>query len=151
MATSGRGQATNLSVLQLILGGAAYTAPDECWAALFSNLGATPPNDQSVTNSGVELATGTSPGYARAEVSDTNAAAAWSATTADTTGQWKTNADQIAFDVATAQWQPAVGYGLFDAETAGILLYWGTFDSATTVGGGATASFGVGALRVTEA
>ena len=37
------------------------------------------------------------------------------------------------------------------AATVGTLLYWGTFGSASTVGAGATASFAIGALKVTEA
>jgi len=142
MATSGRGSATNLSILQYVLGRAAYTAPAGAYAALFSTT-ATADNGTFVELTGA--------GYARATIDATNAAAAWSATTTDATGTWKTNAAQITFPTASAGWLPATGYGIYDAQTTGVLLYWGTFGSATTVGAGATASFAAGALKVTEA
>jgi hypothetical protein len=142
MATSGRGSATDLSVLQFILGKAAYTAPVGAYAALFSTT-ATADNGTFT-----EL---TGSGYARATIDAANASAAWSATTTDATGVWKTNANQITFPTASAGWAPATGYGIYDQSSAGILLYWGTFGSSTTVGSGATASFAAGALKVTEA
>jgi hypothetical protein len=141
-ATSGRGTATDLSILQFVLGKAAYTAPAGCYAALFS---ATPTADNGTFT---ELA---GSGYTRATVDAANAAAAWSATTTDSTGVWKTNANTISFPAATAGWSAATGFGLYDSATVGILLYWGTFASATTVGSGATASFAAGALKITEA
>src|SRR5262252_5474812 len=115
MATSGRGAATDSSILQYVLGKAAYTAPAGCYAALFSTT-ATADNGTFTELSGS--------GYARATIDAANASAAWS---------------------------PAAGYGIYDSASGGILLYWGTFGSATTVGSGATASFAAGALKVTEA
>src|SRR5215472_5594929 len=121
MATSGRGTTTDTSILQFVLGKATFTAP-------------------------------TGGAYARAAVgAGTNLPADWSATTTDATGVWKTNAAAITFPTASAGWTAATGYGLYDASSAGTLLYWGTFGSATTVGSGATASFAAGALKVTEA
>lgn len=142
MATSGRGTATDSSILQFVLGKATYTAPVGAYAALFS---ATPTADNGTFT---ELTGGS---YARATIDAANAAAAWSATTTDATGVWKTNANAITFPTATAGWTAATGFGIYDASTAGTLLYWGTFGSATTVGSGATASFAAGALKVTEA
>jgi hypothetical protein len=145
LATSGRGTATDSSILQFVLGKAAYTAPVGAYAALFS---ATPTADNGTFT---ELVTGTSPGYTRATIDAANAAAAWSATTTDATGVWKTNANAVTFPTATGGWLAATGFGIYDAATVGTLLYWGTFGSATTVGSGATASFSAGSLRVTEA
>jgi len=142
MATSGRGATTDSNILQFVLGKAAYTAPAGCYAALFSTT-ATADNGTFT-----EL---TGSGYTRATIDAANAAAAWSAPTTDATGVWKTNAAQISFPTASAGWTAATGYGIYDASSAGILLYWGTFGSATTVGSGATASFAAGALKVTEA
>jgi hypothetical protein len=142
MATSGRGTATDSSILQFVLGKAAYTAPAGCYAALFS---ATPTADNGTFT---ELS---GSGYARATIDAANAAAAWSATTTDATGVWKTNANVINFPTATAGWTAATGFGIYDAAATGTLLYWGTFGSASTVGNGATASFAAGALKVTEA
>ena len=142
MATSGRGTATDSSILQFVLGKAAYTAPAGCYAALFS---ATPTADNGTFT---EL---TGNAYARATIDAANAAAAWSATTTDATGVWKTNAAAINFPTATPSgWTAATGYGIYDASTTGTLLYWGTFGSASTVGAGASASFAIGALKVTE-
>jgi hypothetical protein len=142
MATSGRGITTDQNVLQFILGKAAYTAPAGCYAALFSSTGT---NDQGPFT---EL---TGNGYARATIDAANAAAAWGVVTQDATGAWKRNAAQITFPTASAGWAAATGYGIYDAVTAGTLLYWGTFGSATTVGSGATASFAANALTITEA
>lgn len=143
-ATSGRGTATDSSILQFVLGKAAYTAPAGAYAALFS---ATPTADNGTFT---ELVTGSSPGYTRATIDAANAAAAWSATTTDATGVWKTNAAAITFPTATGGWLAATGFGIYDASTTGTLLYWGTFASASTVGSGATASFAIGSLKVTE-
>jgi hypothetical protein len=145
MATSGRGNPTNNSILQFVLGKAAYTAPPGCYAALFS---ATPTNDAGTFT---ELVTGTSPGYTRATIDAANASAAWGASTQDATGAWKRNANAITFPTATGTWLAATGYGIYDASTVGVLLYWGTFGSPTTVGSGATASFAANALTITEA
>ena len=145
MATSGRGTATDSSILQFVLGKAAYTAPQGCYAALFS---ATPTADNGTFT---ELS---GSGYARATIDASNAAAAWSATTTDATGVWKTNANVINFPTASAGWTAATGFGIYDSANSGgsnVLLYWGTFGSASTVGSGATASFAAGALKVTEA
>jgi hypothetical protein len=144
MATSGRGITTDANIINLILGAAAYAAPAGCYAALFSAVGTA---DYPLT-AFTEL---TGSGYTRATVSTTNASTAWTAAVNDATGSWKQNNVQISFPTATAGWSPATGYGIYDAATAGTLLYWGTFGSATTVGSGATASFAVNALKITEA
>src|SRR5437660_12258362 len=83
LATSGRGTATDSSILQFVLGKAAYTAPAGCYAALFS---ATPTADNGTFT---ELS---GSGYTRATIDSGNAASAWSSTTTDATGVWKTNA-----------------------------------------------------------
>ena len=142
MATSGRGITTDQNILQFVLGKAAYAAPAGCYAALFSTT-ATADNGTFTELSGS--------GYARATIDAANASTAWSAPTNDATGSWKQNAAQISFPTATAGWAPATGYGIYDASTVGTLLYWGTFGSATTVGSGATASFAVNALKISEA
>lgn len=142
MASSGRGTATDSSILQFVLGKAAYTAPAGCYVALFSTT-ATADNGSFTELSGS--------GYARATIDAANASTAWSATTTDSTGVWKTNANTVSYAQATANWTAATGFGIYDASTVGTLLYWGTFAGATTVGNGATASFASSALKVTEA
>jgi hypothetical protein len=143
MASSGRSQATNTSILNFILGKAAYTAPAGAYVALFS---ATPTNDQGPWT---ELTGGN---YARAPIgAGTNLPADWTSLASDATGTHKTNTAAITFPTASAGWTAATGYGIYDSSSAGTLLYWGTFGSATTVGSGATASFAAQALVVTEA
>ena len=144
MSTSGRGTATDSSILQFVLGKAAYTAPAGCYFALLS---ATPTADNGTFT---ELSGNA---YARAAMTGaaTNAASDWSATTTDATGVWKTNANAAAFPTATPSgWTAASGFGIYDASTVGTLLYWGTFGSPTTVGAGATASFATGSVKITE-
>lgn len=41
------------------------------------------------------------------------------------------NSGQISFPVATANWGTVVAFGLFDASTAGNLLYWNTMTNKT--------------------
>ena len=144
LATSGRSTTWDSNVLQTLLGKAALTAPAGAYAALYS---AVPTADNGTFT---ELTGG---GYARATIDAANAAAAWSATTTDATGVWKTNAAQVSFPAASAGWTAATGFAVCAAATAGVadIIYWGTFASATTVGSGATASFAAGALKITEA
>jgi hypothetical protein len=145
MATSGRGTATDSSILQFVLGKAAYTAPAGCYIGLLS---ATPTADNGTFT---ELVAGTSPGYVRATIDAANASTAWSATTTDATGVWKTNAAAISYPQATGGWLAATGWAIYDTAAGATLLYWGTFASATTVGSGATASFAASAIKITEA
>jgi len=145
MATSGRGTATDSSILQFVLGKAAYTAPAGCYIGLLS---ATPTADNGTFT---ELTSGNSPGYVRATIDAANASAAWSATTTDATGVWKTNANTINYPTATGGWTAATGFAIYDTSGGATILYWGTFGSASTVGNGANASFAAGAIKITEA
>lgn len=154
MATSGKGAPWNINTLGLILGKSAPTAPVGSYVALLS---ATPTADNGTFT---ELAATNA--YARATISASNdgSAATWTANTVDATGCWKTNVAAVAFPTATSTgWAAATGYAIVDTSATAIasaptntgVLYWGTFGSATTVGGGTTASFAIGAVKVTEA
>lgn len=146
MATSGRGTTTDSSILQFVLGKAAYTAPAGCYFALFST---TPTADNG---SFTELSS--IDGYTRAGMTNaaSNGSADWSATTTDATGVWKTNAAVVTFPtVVTLAWVAVTGFGIYSASSAGTLLYWGTFGSPTTLGIGSTASFAIGSVTITEA
>jgi hypothetical protein len=142
LITSGRGTTQDSGILQFLLGGAAMSAPAGAYAALYS---AVPTADNGTFT---ELAGG---GYARATISSSNASSAWSATTTDATGVWKTNSAQISFPQATANWTAASGWGVLDASSAGNIVYWGTFAGPSTVGSGATPSFASGQLKIVEA
>lgn len=57
----------------------------------------------------------------------------------------------ITFPESTASWGTVTHFGIFDASSAGNLLYWGTLTNARVVdAAGITVSFAIGDLDVTE-
>jgi hypothetical protein len=57
----------------------------------------------------------------------------------------------IAFPTATANWGTVSQFGIFDASTAGNLLYWGDLTTSRTINNGdPTPTFAIGALVITE-
>lgn len=102
-----------LEILDHVLGNAAYTAPATVYVGLFTVA----PTD---SGGGTECSAGN---YARKDV--TNNATNWPAAS----GGLKQNGTPINFVQANADWappgSPVVAFGLFDAPTAGNLLYWG--------------------------
>lgn len=91
------------------------------------------------TTTGSELPIGTG-GYARVAITSSFA-------TAPSAGSIS-NSAIIQFPTATADWNPVVAFGIFTAATAGTLLRYGTVTK--TIQNGDTASFGIGALTLTE-
>lgn len=122
-------------VLDLILGGVAFSSPATVYVALFT----TTPSD---AGGGVEVSGGS---YAR--VSKVNNSTNWPAAS----GGAKSNGTEIAFPTATANWGTVVAFGIFDAASGGNLLYWGPISPSKSVPSGATARFPVGDLDITEA
>lgn len=105
-----------------------------CWIGLFTTV----PSDSSA---GVEVLTTGGTAYAR----KATVAADWTLT-----GGQVTNATEIAFTAVGAAYAgPVVGWGVFDAVTAGNLLYWGDTTS-TALSIGDIARFAPGAIIVTE-
>jgi hypothetical protein len=62
----------------------------------------------------------------------------------------KSNGTAITFPTATANWGTVTAFGIFDASSAGNLLYWGTLSASKTVDNGDTASFASSAITITE-
>lgn len=123
------------TVLNLFLGAGAYTPPATLYAALFT----VSPTD---AGGGTEVSGGS---YARVAV--TNNTTNWPAAS----GGSKSNGTQITFPTPTANWGTIVAFGLFDAATAGNLLYWGAISPSKTVNNGDPAPYvAVGALTITE-
>lgn len=60
------------------------------------------------------------------------------------------NTGTVAFPTATAPWGTVVAMGIFDAVSAGNLLYYGNLAVSKIVGNGDTISFAGGALTVSE-
>lgn len=98
-----------LELLDHVLGNAAYAAPANIHVGLFTVA----PTD---AGGGTEVTGGS---YAR--VSVTNNAVNFPAAS----GGLKQNGTAITFPQATADWGTIVAFGLFDAASAGNLLYWG--------------------------
>jgi len=130
----GKSDFLELEVLDHVLGAAAYTAPGTTHIALFTVT----PSD---AGGGTEVTGGS---YARSAV--TNNATNWPAAAAGA----KANGTEIAFVQASANWGTVVAFGIFDAATAGNLLYWGPITPNKAVNSGDTAKFAVGDLDVTE-
>ncbi len=87
--------------------------------------------------------------YARVAVANT--AAAWG--TPATTGAGPSqaaNAAAVTFVTPTASWGTVNQFGVWDALTAGNLLYWGDLTTSQTIASGNTVSFAIGALVVQE-
>jgi hypothetical protein len=121
-------------VLDHIFNATAYTAPTTLYFALFTAA----PSD---SGGGTEVSGGS---YARKAVTPntTNFPSA--------SGGSVSNGAAITFATATASWGVVTHFGIFDASTAGNLLYWGALSASKTVDSGDTVSFAAGALSVSE-
>lgn len=108
----------------------AFTAPATVYAALFTVT----PSD---TGGGTEVTGGS---YARTAI--TFGAPSPSGT--------MSNSADVTFPTATADWGTVVAFGIFDASSAGNLLYWGAVTPNRVVSNGVTAKFSAAALVVTE-
>jgi hypothetical protein len=124
--------------------GVSFTAP----AALYIGLYTAAPTD---AGGGTEVSGGA---YARVALapSTTNWAATNGATTTTNpssgTGGTTSNNSAITFPTATASWGTVTHVGIFDASTAGNLLWWGALTASQVVGSGGTFSFAISALSV---
>jgi hypothetical protein len=123
-----------LKVLDHILGATAYTAPATVYIALFT---ATP----SDSGGGTEVSGGS---YAR--VSVTNNTTNWPNAAAGS----KANGATFTFPTASGSWGTVTQFGIFDASSAGNLLYWGDLTSSQAVASGSTASFASGQITITQ-
>ena len=119
-----------------------YSQPSTLYVGLFS---ATPSDD----GGGTELTIGAN-NYARASVGSLDAD--WTATVGSgTTPAQVANAAAITFNSPTgSNWAQVSWFGIFDASTAGNLLYWAALTTPKTCAVGDTVSFAIGALVVKE-
>lgn len=130
----GKSDFLELELLDHVLGNAAYSAPATVYVSLYT---ATPGD----AGGGTEVSAG---GYGRVAV--TNNATNWPAAAAGA----KSNGTDIEFAEATADWGEIQAFGIFDAVTAGNLMYWGPVSPFKTVLNGDTAKFPVGDIDITE-
>lgn len=135
------------AILNHILGGStggeAYTAPANVFIALFTDSNTAAQRDAGTVT---EVST-SGTGYGRVSVANTTAQ--WAHVTAAATNT-KTNANAINFNAATTSWGTITAFGIYDATTAGNLLFWGDLSASKLVGAGDTVSFAAGAITVTE-
>lgn len=122
-------------ILDWISGSAMPAAPTTVYVALST---AAPGEDGSIT----EPATGD--GYARQAV--TFGASAQSADAATIA-----NSAAVGFGPATSSWGSVTHFAVFDAATGGNMLRHAALTSSVTVASGDSATFGVGALIISQA
>jgi hypothetical protein len=118
-------------VNELLVGKTAFTLPT-AYVALYTAA----PSD---AGGGTEVTGGS---YARKSTAGTD----WNASSAGSIS----NANAITFATASASWGTVTHFGVFDAASAGNLLFWAALTASKTVGSGDTASFAAGALVHTE-
>lgn len=58
------------------------------------------------------------------------------------------NSGALTFTQATADWGTVVGFGIFDASSAGNLMVYSPLDASKAIQNGDTASFAIGALVI---
>jgi hypothetical protein len=123
------------AILDHVLGSVDYTPATDIYVALFTAA----PTD---AGGGTEVS-----GNDYARVQMTNNQTNWP----DASGGAKANGTAVTFPPANGgNWGTVVAFGLFDAVTAGNLLYWGLVTPNKAVNDGDTASFAVGDIDVTE-
>lgn len=105
------------------------------WVGLFTGA----PSDSAA---GTEVSGGS---YARAAVVRTGAG--WNA--AIGTLALTDNTGVVTFVTATGNWGTITHFGIFDAATAGNLLYWADLPTSKVINNGDTGSFAAGAIDVT--
>jgi hypothetical protein len=99
-------------LLDHVLKNTAYTPPEKVYLALFTS-------DPTDAGTGTEVSGGA---YTRQEIAFGAASSGTSSTTAD-----------IAFPVATANWGNVTHIGIYDAATAGNLLFHGPLEIVDTI------------------
>jgi hypothetical protein len=133
---SGKSDYLEVALLNHLFGSVAYSVPGTYHFALFTSA----PND---AGGGTEVNT-SSTGYSRVAVTNntTNFPTISSGS--------KANGTAIQFGTASAGWGSVVAFGIYDAASAGNLLFWGDLTTARTVLLGDQPRFAAGALTITE-
>lgn len=126
------------AVLNWVKGATFPAAPATEFVALFTAA----PSD---TGGGTEVIGGA---YGRAAITSTTG---WSAITDNAGSSRISNSGAITFATPTANWGAVTHFGVFDAVTAGNLLYWAALGTSRTINNGDTApSFAAGTLTIDE-
>jgi hypothetical protein len=121
-------------IIDHILRATSYTAPATTYVGLLTAA----PND---TGGGTEVTGGS---YARVAV--TSGTGAWNAT-GGTDGTTE-NTSAINFPTPSAGWGTVTHFGVYDASTAGNLLFYAALTTSKTINSGDAVSFAAGALSL---
>lgn len=127
-------------VLDLVLGGGAFTKPATVYVALSTAV-------YSDAATGAAMTEVTGGAYARVAV--TNNATNFPNATGTAPTQ-KQNAVAITFPTATAAWGTVTSFYIVDALTGGNALYGGDLATAKAVANGDTATFAANSITITE-
>lgn len=140
-AAGGKASTASNGLLQHTFRTTSYTAPSNVYVGLMSVCPTT-------GNNGTELSGN---GYTRS-AAIAKGDASWTYTAATFIGASTiTNAAAVSFPAAVTSAWTVNCFGVYDASSAGNLLYWGPVTGApVTVSVGATASFAIGQLSITE-
>lgn len=127
-------------ILDLVLGGVAFTPPANVYVALSTTAYA----DSKTGASMNEVSAAGGSGYARVPL--VNNTGSWPAAS----GGSKSNGVAITFPTAATAWGTVLSFYICDAASGGNILYGGDLASSRTVAAGDTASFAAGAMVITE-
>lgn len=130
---AGKSDFLEAAILDVIFGLDTYTSE----ATLYVGLYTANPTD---AGGGTEVAGGS---YARVAVTNDNTE--WSRT-----GNVVENLNSIVFPTASALWGVVTAVGIFNAASAGDLLFWGALTAPKTVESGDTINFAAGQLQFQE-
>jgi hypothetical protein len=131
-------------LIDWLLRGQAFTPPATTYVGLFTAS----PSD---TGGGTEVSGGN---YARPSIASSLANWAGTQSSGSTvassgTGGTTSNNGAVTFNAPSANWGTVVAIGLFDASTAGNLLFFGAQTPNKTINNGdAAPSFAIGALQL---
>lgn len=135
---AGKTDYTENNLLAFIFRGVAFPAPTAIYVGLFT---ATPVD---AGTGGTEVTGGA---YARQQV--TRGTVEWKDPSTATQGETN-NVNAITFPVASANWGTILSAGVFDASTAGNLLYFNTLVASKVVNSGDQFKFNATDFKVTE-
>lgn len=124
-------------ILRGAAGGTAYTQPGHVYVGLLTA------NPGEAGSQASEVSTGGGTAYARQEVT-------YAAPTNNTTGSQVVSSLDVTFPVAGAGWGTVVYFGIFDAVSAGNMLYFEALTTPLTINAGDPVKFSAGQLVTKE-
>lgn len=132
---------TEKIVLDMLLGGVAFTPPDHMYLALSTAV-----YSDAATGSSMNEVSGAN-GYGRFGLA--NNTTNWPVATGNSPST-KTNGMAFTFAAATASWGTILSFYIVDQPSGGNVLYGGDLTTSKQILTGDTATFSQGAITVTE-